>query len=159
MSLTEQIIYLSFRFINHSLRYTFFLALRGSPFVFSLPCLLNRRKNNRWCWENVKEEESLFKMNPLFMWNVKKNSAERKFPFNRGTNTFLFFVEFCKTKKCWYWIYNKRKNLIFVTASLFCTQYHTHRVPSIIFSFIFLALWALPTFHGFNYIAWWWQSL
>ena len=25
----------------------FFLALRGSPFVFSLPCLLNRRKNNR----------------------------------------------------------------------------------------------------------------
>ena len=57
----------------------FFFALRGSSFVFSLPCL-NKRKNNG-CWENVKKKAHLRWI--YFLWNVKKNSAERNFPLSR----------------------------------------------------------------------------
>ena len=76
----------------------FFVALRGSPFVFSLPCLLNRRKNNRWCWENVKEEESLFKMNLLFMWNVKKILRKENFLLTEAPTRFYFLLNFVRRR-------------------------------------------------------------
>ena len=57
----------------------FFLALRGSSFVFSLPCL-NKRKNNG-CWENVKKKAHLRWI--YFFVKCEKNSAERNFPLSR----------------------------------------------------------------------------